>query len=45
MTARRPWYRVLLCCLGWHCVEHIGGDKMRCVYCETWDYADEWIGP
>lgn len=39
-----PYYRVILCMLGWHCTESIeNGLKYRCVYCGTWDFWDEWI--
>lgn len=44
MRARRPWWRVILCMLGWHSTELCKcGQRRHCVYCETWDYAEDWI--
>lgn len=44
-----PWWRRVLCALGWHCCEQVTdrqgmfGALYRCVYCGTSDYEDDWV--
>ena len=43
MTTVRPWWRVILCMLGWHSTEPMeDGQRRVCVYCGEWDYEEEW---